>query len=44
MELVTRLRFFILVSRDPSLVERDQLLILCLGHDLPTLFPAVGAA
>jgi hypothetical protein len=37
-------RFFVLVSRDPSLVKRDQLLILCLGHDLPTLFLAVGAA
>ncbi len=37
-------RFFVLVSRDPSLVKRDQLLILGLGHDLPTLFPAVGAA
>src|SRR5947209_3211726 len=37
-------RFFILVSRDPSLVKRNQLLIPCLGHDLPTLFLAVGAA
>src|SRR5713101_2407859 len=37
-------RFFVLVSRNPSLVKRDQLLILGVGHDLPTLFLAVGAA
>ncbi len=41
--LSSNYRFFVLVSRDPSLVKRDQLLILCLGHDLPTLFLAAGA-
>jgi hypothetical protein len=37
-------RFFVLVSRDPGLVKRDQLPVPCLGHDLPLLLPAVGVA
>src|SRR5260370_3500770 len=31
-------RFFVLVSRNPSLVKFDQLLILAVGNDLSTLF------